>query len=149
MGVKSCGAIVAAAFQGIPSVGAVMFGRSIRMSRSRQSKNARRSPRCAALLALIAGFAATGVSADTLAQPKDNALERQAADYIRFREDVAAIEAMPFKNADITREAHRRFAAHRVPVNSEPPGVNLRLVLEEGERAPRRKGAEEPAVVPR
>lgn len=82
------------------------------MSRSRQSKGVRQTPRRAAILAFIAGFAATGVSADTLAQPKDNALERQAAEYIRFREDVAAIEAMPFKNADITREAHRRFAAH-------------------------------------
>ena len=82
------------------------------MSRSRHFKDAQNAPRRAAILALLAGFAATGVAADTLAQPKDNALERQAASYIRFREDVVAIEAMPFKNADITREAHRRFAAH-------------------------------------
>lgn len=66
----------------------------------------------AALAALVAGLAATTVSADTLAQPKDNTLERQAADYIRFREDVAALEAMPFENAEVTREAHRRLAAH-------------------------------------
>ena len=63
-------------------------------------------------VALIAGFATTGVSADTLAQPKDNALERTAANYIRYREDVAAIEAMPFKNAEVTREAHLRLAGH-------------------------------------
>lgn len=62
--------------------------------------------------AAFAGLAATGVSADTLAQPKDDSLERAAADYVRFREDVAAIEAMPFDNVDVTREAHRRLAAH-------------------------------------
>jgi len=45
-------------------------------------------------------------------QPRDNALERKAADYIRFREDVAAIEAMKFDNASVTREAHRRLSAH-------------------------------------
>ncbi|MEO1135230.1 MAG: hypothetical protein AAFW68_01305 [Pseudomonadota bacterium] len=66
----------------------------------------------AAIAALIAGFAATTVSADTLAQPKDTTLERHAANYIRFREDVAALEAMPFDNAEVTREAHRRLAAH-------------------------------------
>ena len=82
------------------------------MSRSRQNILARRSPRRAAILALAAGFATTGVSADTLAQPKDNALERQAAEYIQFREDVAAIEAMPFNSAKVTREAHRRLGAH-------------------------------------
>ncbi|MFC2954095.1 hypothetical protein ACFOOP_19315 [Marinicaulis aureus] len=65
-----------------------------------------------ALAGLAAGLAVTTVSADTLAQPKDNALERQAASYIQFREDVAAIEAMPFNNAEVTREAHRRLAAH-------------------------------------
>jgi hypothetical protein len=62
--------------------------------------------------ALAVGFAVTGVSADTLAQPKDEALERTAANYIRFREDVSAIEAMTFDNAKVTREAHRRLAAH-------------------------------------
>ena len=66
----------------------------------------------AGALALAAGFVATGVSADTLAQPKDNSLERQAANYIQFRTDVAALEAAPFNNADVTREAHRRLAAH-------------------------------------
>lgn len=71
------------------------------------------APRVAAAVALLAGLAATGVSADTLAQPKQtDSLERAAAKYIRFREDVAAIEAMPFNNKDVTREAHRRLAAH-------------------------------------
>ena len=65
-----------------------------------------------AMIAVFAGFAATAVSADTLAQPKDESLERAAAHYVRFREDVAAIEAMPFDNADVTREAHRRLSAH-------------------------------------
>jgi len=65
-----------------------------------------------AIIAVFAGFAATAVSADTLAQPKDDSLERAAAHYVRFREDVAAIEAMPFDNAGVTREAHRRFSAH-------------------------------------
>ncbi len=65
-----------------------------------------------ALAGLAAGLAATTVSAESLAQPKDNALERQAASYIQFREDVAALEAMPFNNAEVTREAHRRLAAH-------------------------------------
>ncbi len=70
------------------------------------------SKRLIMIAALAAGFAVTGVSADTLAQPKDEALERTAANYIRFREDVAAIEAMTFDNAKVTREAHRRLAAH-------------------------------------
>ncbi|MEM9617500.1 MAG: hypothetical protein AAF936_06030 [Pseudomonadota bacterium] len=66
----------------------------------------------AACIALLAGFATTGVSADTLAQPKDSSLERTAAHYVRFREDVVVIEAMAFDNAGITREAHRRLSAH-------------------------------------
>ncbi len=65
-----------------------------------------------ALAGMVAGLAASTVSAESLAQPKDNALERQAASYIRYREDVAAIEAMPFNNAEVTREAHRRLSAH-------------------------------------
>lgn len=80
-------------------------------------RNAKAAPKLllrpyAAIAAIAAGLAATAVSADTLAQPKDNTLERQAASYIRFREDVAAIEAMPFNSPEVTREAHRRLAAH-------------------------------------
>lgn len=65
-----------------------------------------------AILAACAGLAATGVNADTLAQPKDDSLERAAADYIRFRDDIVAIEALPFDSAEITRDAHRRLGAH-------------------------------------
>lgn len=82
------------------------------MLRHDRRTRAHPAPRWAALFAAAAGFAATGVSADTLAQPKDDALERVAANYIRFREDVAVIEAMPFDNAEVTREAHRLLAAH-------------------------------------
>ncbi len=61
----------------------------------------------------ILAFAATsGVSAESLAQPRDTALERVAADYVRFRQDVAEIEATPFNSAETTREAHRRLSAH-------------------------------------
>lgn len=63
--------------------------------------------------ALVIGVALCGgVSADTLAQPQNNSLERRAADYVRFREDIAAIEATPFDSAETTREAHRRLSAH-------------------------------------
>ena len=66
-----------------------------------------------ASVASILAFAATsGVSAESLAQPRDTALERAAADYVRYREDVAAIEATPFTSAETTREAHRRLSAH-------------------------------------
>ncbi|WP_411819680.1 hypothetical protein ABFZ85_13110 [Hyphococcus formosus] len=83
------------------------------MKKSKTSRAGRSACRPYALaVALMAGFATTGVAADTLAQPKDNSLERAAANYIRYREDVAAIEAMPFKNAEVTREAHRRLAGH-------------------------------------
>jgi len=77
----------------------------------------RRKSGFALAAAAVAGLAATAVSADTLAQPKDTSLEQAAADYIRFREDVAAVEAMPFNNANVTREAHRRLGAH------EPDGI--------------------------
>lgn len=78
-----------------------------------ESRRFRKGPVKAGLTALAAGLAAIGgVSADTLAQPKDTSLERQAANYIQFREDVAAIEAAPFNSADVTRDAHRRLAAH-------------------------------------
>jgi len=84
--------------------------RQIALAGARGAKRALRPHAVAA--AVIAGCAVTGVSAETLAQPKDNALERAAASYISFREDVAAIEAMPFTNAEVTREAHRRLATH-------------------------------------
>jgi hypothetical protein len=74
---------------------------------------ARRIGGAMASAASILAFAATsGVSAESLAQPRDTALERAAADYVRFREDVAAIEATPFNSAETTREAHRRLSAH-------------------------------------
>jgi hypothetical protein len=77
------------------------------------SAPARRIGGAMAVVASVMAFAATsGVSAESLAQPRDAALEQAAADYIRFREDVAAIEATPFKNAEIMREAHRRLSAH-------------------------------------
>ena len=75
---------------------------------ARTGKQSRRTM----IFAVAAGLATTTVSADTLAQPRDNALERQAAHYIRYREDVAAIEAMKFDNAKVTRDAHQRLAAH-------------------------------------
>ncbi|WDI32213.1 hypothetical protein PUV54_03275 [Hyphococcus flavus] len=78
----------------------------------RSGSNNRKIRPAAALAAIVAGLAATTVSADTLAQPKDNSLERSAANYIRFREDVAAIEAMPFTDEEVTREAHRRLSTH-------------------------------------
>jgi hypothetical protein len=66
---------------------------------------------------LIAAAAATvaltsAVSAESLAQPNDDSLERRAAAYVLFREDVAALEATPFTSGEVTREAHRRLAAH-------------------------------------
>ncbi len=75
---------------------------------------ARRIGGAIAASASIIAFALTsGVSAESLAQPRDTALERTAADYVRFREDVAAIEATPFNSAETTREAHRRLSAHK------------------------------------
>lgn len=66
------------------------------------------------IAAAIIGIAlSNAVAADTLAQPKDNALERRAADYVRFREDISAIEATPFDSARTTREAHKRLSAHQ------------------------------------
>lgn len=66
----------------------------------------------AAAASFFAFAATTGVSAESLAQPRDTSLEQVAADYVRFREDVAAIEATPFNSAETTREAHRRLATH-------------------------------------
>ena len=78
------------------------------------SAPARRIGGAMASAASLLAFAATsGVSAESLAQPRDTALERAAADYVRFREDIAAIEATPFNSAETTREAHRRLSAHK------------------------------------
>ena len=75
---------------------------------------ARRIGGAMASAASLLAFAATsGVSAESLAQPRDTALERAAADYVSYREDVAAIEATPFNSAETTREAHRRLSAHK------------------------------------
>ena len=87
------------------------------MLRTAIAMTPRRKSGFAIVAAVAAGLAATAVSADTLAQPKDDSLEKAAADYIRFREDVAAIEALPFNNAEMTREAHRRLGAH------DPEGI--------------------------
>lgn len=76
-------------------------------------KKRRASQNPAYLVAALASAAVcTGVSADSLAQPSYTALDLRAADYVRFREDVAAIEATPFDNAAVTRDAHKRFSAH-------------------------------------
>lgn len=73
----------------------------------------RQTPRRMGLITFCTVFVATtGVSADTLAQPPIDALERTAANYIEFRKDVAVIETTPFDNANTTREAHRRLSAH-------------------------------------
>lgn len=61
--------------------------------------------------AALVAFAATS-AAESLAQPRDASLEQAAADYVRLREDVAAIEAIPFTSPETTREAHRRLSAH-------------------------------------
>jgi hypothetical protein len=53
------------------------------------------------------------VCAESLAQPSNDPLARRAAGYISFREDVAAVEAIPFNSAQVTREAHRRLSAHQ------------------------------------
>lgn len=77
------------------------------------NRGARRAGGAMAAVASFFAFAATtGVSAESLAQPRDVSLEHAAADYVRFREDVAAIEAIPFTSAETTREAHRRLSAH-------------------------------------
>jgi len=79
----------------------------------RPDPGARRAGSLIAAAASVIAFAATsGVSAESLAQPRDTALERQAAEYIRFRADVAEIEKTPFTNAKVTREAHRLLSSH-------------------------------------
>ncbi|MEO0398032.1 MAG: hypothetical protein AAF224_01270 [Pseudomonadota bacterium] len=73
----------------------------------------RRSAVARVAIAAACGIAlSTGASADSLAQPKDRSLEHQAAAYVQFREDVAAIQAEPISSAESTRDAHRRLSAH-------------------------------------
>jgi hypothetical protein len=70
------------------------------VQRSRRRAKASAQGRPVAIAATILGLAlTTAVSAESLAQPRETALERRAADYIRFREDVTAIEATPFDSA--------------------------------------------------
>ena len=54
------------------------------MLRTAISLTPRRKSGFAIAAAVVAGLAATTVSADTLAQPKDTSLEKAAADYVRF-----------------------------------------------------------------
>ncbi len=49
---------------------------------------------------------------ETITKPEPTPLELRALDYIRFRQDITEIEAMPFDNEGITRNAHRRLGAH-------------------------------------
>ncbi len=60
----------------------------------------------------VAANGAAGSSDNTLTPPRLTPLERRAADYISFREDITAIESAPFESADATRNAHNRLAAH-------------------------------------
>ncbi|MEM9170393.1 MAG: hypothetical protein AAGC56_12160 [Pseudomonadota bacterium] len=68
--------------------------------------------RQAAALVAGAGLLNGAVCAETLAQPKSDALERKAANYVQYRQDVAAIEADKIDGPAATREAHKRLAAH-------------------------------------
>lgn len=56
--------------------------------------------------------ACSGVMAETLAQPAGSELEKRAAGYISYRQDVAAVEAQPFTSAKVTREAHKLLSTH-------------------------------------
>ena len=90
------------------------------MLRSSQSKNGHsfllqkpgKSPKTLIAGLAIAVLSGGGVVAETLTQPEITALEETAASYIRYRQDVAAIEATPIDKASATREAHKRLAAH-------------------------------------
>jgi hypothetical protein len=65
-----------------------------------------------ASLSIFTAIGVSGVSAESLAQPRDTSLEEAAAAYIAYREDVAFLESEPFDSAETTREAHRRLSAH-------------------------------------
>lgn len=54
----------------------------------------------------------TSFAEETLSEPRDNSLERSAANYIRFREDVNLLETTTFNSAEATREAHKRLSSH-------------------------------------
>jgi len=61
-------------------------------------------------LCLLGGPTAADDAASLSATP--GPLELRALDYIRYRTDVAHLETQVFDNAGITREAHKRLAAH-------------------------------------
>lgn len=62
---------------------------------------------------ILATCCILAAQAETFAQSRDNSLERAAADYISFREDVNILEATPFSSAETTRDAHRRLSSHQ------------------------------------
>lgn len=62
--------------------------------------------------AALGVLASGGVMAETLAQPASSELEKRAANYISFRQDVAVVEAQPFTSAKVTREAHKLLSTH-------------------------------------
>lgn len=90
-----------------------MWRRDSRQSADRGKRTG--APRRRTLMgaAALGAILSSAMAADTLAQPESTALEAKAADYIRFRDDVAAIEGTPFTSAETTREAHRRFSSHQ------------------------------------
>jgi len=63
-----------------------------------------------ATCAVAASLAAAG--AQTIAGPASGVMEQMAADYVRFREDVAFVDKAGFTSAQDIREAHRRLAGH-------------------------------------
>ena len=68
-----------------------------------------------AIISQQSGFAATDgeekTPADTVTM-SPGPLELKALGYLRFREDITAIEGLAFDNAQITRDAHKRLASH-------------------------------------
>lgn len=85
----------------------------IQRAEAGQNRQTRPTRLASTIAASIIAIALTGgVNAESLAQPRDTSLERQAAAYVQFREDVAALEKEQFTSAEITREAHRRLSAH-------------------------------------
>jgi len=89
------------------SINLVSQKKRVILPKSRKNLNLAISIGTGALSCLFAAHA------ETLAQPRDQSLERAASNYISFREDVNFLEAAPFKNAEATREAHRRLSYHQ------------------------------------